>query len=1369
MSDFINPICVNILSLNNTIKNRFIFVGNVPENVKKELEKIEKTNKYHESSILTKYYGKGWKKIIKLDLKSGGDDFSFEDEYEEESDDENVLSQDYSFLNMEEMKEDIVKRKDLTGGVNFIFDISVFAEDNAMEFKQKIYASTGIPIYRQHVWFNDKISYPVYYKIYAYNNPINISMEQILTNYENLHKIESIPVKQDYYKKKNFLKVVADDTFITLGEIYNKHGITEYNIIDLEEFIKDNTFLKNILKDTYQLELIYYGFVIIYYPIITLEVFKEYIINESNISKIYPLIKEDVSQLTKKLKLEKNIILEKHIEAERKLVKKSITKNITKITVNIIKYFKSTEVILLIRNLFDKFQLDDTIPICICDTEHNGKNVTLYKTYKNYKINNFKTPRNSISFKIIDINYNFKLTLLENGNYSIESSWNEKNQYGFDDIFNICKKKVTPFINKINTLGNYILKFGQKLPEISRSNYYISDISMALIYKNRINKPQFKFLQAILDEYSKAGILKIKLVENNFSEYYFSKGMFEFKKEQFERLINIENYYSHLSDGVVLQKWNTIFEKTRITKVFHRESDVKIFINNISEKEFITFYEYIITLFQLYERNSSNIKEIDEKSIKKSLKSLKEQDPELYIFKGKATYSKTCQKPHQPVLLSKKSYEALSNKDKKNAVKFKNFTNNQEIYYTCPGSKYPNINFIAGKHPKGYCIPCCKKMEISERTNEAKRAIQEICKTKYEYHKEVGIGIKTSKYIMTYGKDVEPGRLCKLPESSIGSMFYETSSAEGKDPECETNRGYYIYGVEQNIASVRAGILNILSISLEKNVEELINYMIKLLKEESYKYRLLLNGSIHNHFVNIEDFIDNLKQFGDVLFTSEIDWNSIFISFSFLFMRINIIYFTHIENNPVKLIIPSYIKNKEQYISKEYRNIIILQKDDKYYPIYYIDLDMFYSTKIIFKKVFTIDDYIINIMSKISSISFKESKNSKNITYEIIKEFAQENEYKIVKLFVNSINMIYYIQLSKSKKSIYIPIDMTMFVSGPVTYEVFLYKNKNNIADIIKFTKEYNKWVINKSLLEGSIINDKLPLKESIEPIYPYINIERWLVVSKSKITDKCDVIGFVSNNINYYVDGINVGDAIKIKKVPIERVLYEIDTINKNIHNNTKSIIDRRCKLLGKSLYDANIYKLLLLEFITLFNKDRDYSLRTKLKKNISNYVNKDFNKLNKFLIDNLSDEDYYKIRTQLMNYNEYGIKSKLFDIIDSSYYDFDKKLYQYLKTLNHTKLVTELEKISKKIIVFGNVNNIKKFDFPNMFISCQDNNAKYCNKKKLILDKKHKGLLDVLAMDILNPLKEKWIFSTVFLDNTINFFKFTKYPYENIVIEME
>ena len=1316
--------------------------------------------------------------------------------------------------------------------IKFIFSdpyISIYPEDKVLEFKKKIYCILNIPIFRQHIWYvYQGRTYPLNYSIFENNSLLYINVQNMLANLNDTELqsqlIEGIPVNQQYYQKKARLKIITHDTFSILDEFYHKYGVTEYNLLDLDEFIAPSkTALVNILSDKYQMELIYYSFIILYWPMLSLQAFLDYIKSEKNIPNFYPELQPPIQELSQIYKLEKKIIDEKidlitnpKKKESLKKIRGTITNSITESIISVLKYQNSKDSIIFIRNLFDIFNLDEKVFSCKCHMTHNGRKIILNKSFKSNIFIKEMPVLDSIMFKIKvskDSNSIISLSFFKNGNYIIKSPWREEDQYDFDDIFNICYNLTKPVIDKINSFGSYVLALKKTLPTMNKHNSKFTEIGMSMFYKKAFTQSQFLILKDLIDDYRKANIVRDKMSDKMLLEYYFSKGMYQFKSERIERVTTINNYYDFLTDGMVKQKWFTIFDKTRITRIQHRVSDIKIEIVGIKEKEFFIFYNFVLTLFYLFNNkcNTNNVcKKEDrelttERKLKKSLRNLKEQDPILYNFKKhyktENVYSKICQKPYQPLLLTKQGYNDLPKDKKDKAVKYWNFTTNKDAYYSCPNPKYPYIKFIVKRHPKDYCIPCCKKMQVSQNKKDAKKIIYDICLNTHKYEKAERTITLGSRYIMSYGKDVEPGRLSRLPETSLEPLFYETYSVDspGIDAECITTDGYYLYGVEQNINNVKnVGILVILINATETNIQDFINNIIKLLKSSPNKFRIILDGNISNYFNNLNEFISQLQK----LFLSpnaidssdkHIPWNEIFVNIAYLFLNINIIYFQHKRHDNVNLILPSYITNKEQFLSQEFTNLLILQKKNKFFPIYLLNTDVFFKVKMINQKLFKYNDPIIIIIERLVSEHFhKDIKNiTNNITLSIIQSFVQETDYKIQKLFINSSNMCYYVHLTNKNNNIYLPIELSNYLTSAkinVTYEMFLRNKANmNIDTLTKFIKEFNHWIAQKSEKAGMIYKDvdkHLPLEKRVQPIYPYIKIYSWLVLSNiyQTINHDSKVIGFTLNNINYYTNTIKLKQALHIQNAPLTQVFYDPDDINKSIYTKPKNEPDQRSKTIGKSIYQSNLYQLILLEFMTIFNNQKNNTLRKKIKHILLKNFNKDFddimNTISKLVID---CDDYFKIKTQICEFiNKHHSKNLLFNEIDNTFYKFDRETFERIKKLPENKLYDELEKIAHKFITYGDVSKIKDFEFPNMFITCQDSTKlaskstnkfqnQHCKNNKLIINKHTlKKLLDIMASDILNPVKEKWIFSSVFSDNIINFFKFIRRPDELISIEV-
>ena len=110
-----------------------------------------------------------------------------------------------------------------------------------------------------------------------------------------------------------------------------------------------------------------------------------------------------------------------------------------------------------------------------------------------------------------------------------------------------------------------------------------------------------------------------------------------------------------------------------------------------------------------------------------------------------------------------------------------------------------------------------------------------------------------------------------------------------------------------------------------------------------------------------------------------------------------------------------------------------------------------------------------------------------------------------------------------------------------------------NISLLTKFMKDFNHWISVKSEKAGMVdttADPKLPLEKRVQPIYPYIKINTWLVLSKpgKSISKQSTVIGFVSHNINYYIKDMSLSQALNIADRKIIIMYYDPDIINKQI-----------------------------------------------------------------------------------------------------------------------------------------------------------------------------------------------------------------------------
>jgi hypothetical protein len=1452
--------------INQRVIKKCVFIGIVPKPVENELKKIQQTKTFSkDNKVLTDFYGVDWYNNIGISYllekqsdqvkqnaqnkqsknpKKGGDEFDFDEEDDDghqkkmkeaqisEEEISQLLGEDDLGADVEQTIDDIftmgteikIKSSESTDTIlEFIIDepfLTVYPQDKVSEFKKKIYIATKIPIYRQHLWFVSKAaSLPMSYVLSRNEASISVNIQNVSDLYTNgkldanAKQIENIPLNINIYNIGDRVKIEAYDNFKIMEEYYQKYDVVEFNIADIKEFIssENRNFVESIINSKQQFNLLYYGFVMIYWPMITITTFKDYLKGESNISNYYPELFPDYEKLKAQLVLEKNIMddtLDLTQNPARKkdleVVTKKITSSITSATINVVYVSNLKEKVIFPRNLFDKFALSDKIDACRCITQHDGKTFILDKTYKESSSIKDMIMAEGIIFRVNPPNEEFASLILifyKNGNYLIKSTWRDEHNYNFADITREVKKLTDPLIDEINSLKSYSLYEGKSIAKITKYNAKFIEIGINIYYKQVFTESQFAFLKFILEEFKNAGIMDARNVEKNFAEYYFRKGMYKFDPKRIEKISNIKNYYDYLSDGVIKQKWFTIFEKTRITKVWHRFSDIKIEIYGIREKEFNIFFDLVLSVFNMYEtRKKTTIedyefKKLAKKKVRRTLTNLKEQDPVLYdfkkMYKSNKVYSRICQKTYQPLLLNKEGYESLPANQKENIVKYWNFTNETDAYYQCPNPKFPYIKFTTKNHPKDYCIPCCKKIDISKDPKDPKRLIHDLCLKNHEYTKEKKTITTGSKYIMTYGKDIEVGRLSKLPENSMEMIFYETFSMEhGTDPSYMTSDGFYLYGTNQNTSALSdVGYVYSLAHALELPLENLIKTLVKEISTKKGVFNILMNGRITQYIPNIETLIDYLmkifsnSQSGDFHGNDVyiIPWNKIFIDMAFNYLNINTILFQHKKNTgDIDLRLPNGLEDVNDYILKDKKNIIVLQKEEKYYPIYLINTDLFFKLGIIEKKTFLSHDGIIKIMKGIvekyiKTIEIKGKTHSK-VNLIIIKEFLADpkmgKKFKIHVLFINHSNFCYGVQLfnTASNKYVYVPIEQSYYsfdISPNLEFKPFCRSKKEysqSFQELMGFINEFNRWIDVQSV--------KAQIKKEHD-FYPVIKVESWLVLQKSldfQETDK--IIGFKSSNLYYYFNDMDYSEAIKIRKVKLIPLLYDPDLVNNSIHKRDPPKPDKRTETLVYNLYKYNIYQLFLLEFLNVFEKKNNEVLRTKLKKLFIGDFTKQMNKTNIALLEMLeTTEDLMKIRLQLSDYiNNHHDRKQLFLDIDNTSYEFDKIVMKKLMLMEKPALVKELKSISNDFVKVGEVTSVKDFDFPNMYASCETQGTKnYCNGKKLIIPKEKLEIFyDILAGDILNPIKQKWIFSDIMSNRVVNFLQFIQRQYEDIRISL-
>lgn len=1263
-----------------------------------------------------------------------------------------------------------------------ISDVSIYLEDKVSEFKNKLYSVTKIPPFRQHLFYNHKNM------IYNLSYQLMVRDTRMLINIRNLSKYETllhdVPIDDYLYKNRDALKVLGLDDFKTIQQLYSKHGQTEYYLVDMEDFLKPiKSQMSEMVNDKYQMDMFYYGFIVKYWPMMTAEAWPDYL-RSTDFKVKYPDLVPSLAQLESAYAVETEFVEKINGIDIKKVAGSQYRLAITSAILNVdINRFGSTHMKLNIRNLFDRLVASPQVSHIKVLLTHDGRQIMLSKSYKGqhrkYKLTHINSILIFIVIDSLDADKYIILQIYDNGKYQVRTTWGEELEMDFIKILHVVGKYVNPVIDEINNMGLYVFNSTIRLrkPEVHLIQY--TGLNMSIFWKRMINTQDFKIIRDEMNNLIRANIVQVRpSTQPGVLEYYFAKGITEYDMRNLERTHDIQNYYSHLTDARIKQRWEYLFRRGRLMKIIHRTSDIKIEVQGARETEFDIIYEYMIKTMILIDPKFSKTKK--EKVQKKKLNNLKEQDPEAYDFRrhdSSMVYSRLCQHKDQPVMYSLEEHASMSETDKKPLFEYWNFTKQEKAYFACPDPKKPYVSFIVNKHPKDFCLVCCKITPSDpakvKNQNIKKAQIYTTCQDEHVYSGVKSVKQK-SKYIMTYGKDVDDGRISQLPDETIAPLFKDTlhdTSLLEDDPNVEncSTKGYYLYGTTQTLANVsNVGAIISISNALDIKPLEFIEDCIKHLKK--FGFNILLNGLLPDIFGNVDNMIKCISYVfldASIKFVSNKpfdQWNELFIDMTKLYFQTVVLLFEDMDDD-VEFVIPSNVKRMPELIPQheEYQFIILLKKQKSYYPIYIIEPERFFRDESVETKLFKYNSgAIMKIGNMIIHNIEQEEKVADSIDINIVNDFIKQSKYKVILQFINSQNLVYGVIIeSPEKEMIFVPVEYSYHSITNVPINNLFSRKDYTLkwSALDKYMKNFNNYILEESearqlftlayFESNEAQRSKMKKIDKVIPLCPLINVER-------TITHANKIIGFTSSGLAYYW---NVGHS-NLKQDASVDLLYDPDTVNSVILNNRGPASDTRLQMLGKSLYENNIYQIVVMEFIREFGRQRNSRIRNELLKmikqtsftgDLSSFIQK-FNIL-------MADypEDAQRIKTQINEfYNVHLDRTILIEQINGSYYQFDR-----------TKVKTQ-EQLTKMASKFVKIGNPKYGEFPNIMVPCSDSDATYCIKDKLMIPaSKLKEIIDIVSQLIQSDYMEKYLTYMAFVNNTRNYFQFEKRPNESIDIE--
>jgi hypothetical protein len=1245
--------------------------------------------------------------------KTGGGDydgFSLDD-LKEALDEEssNIVRTRRSYVQAKRVEYD---RKIIT-----ITDVDILDEDSMSNFKDKIYSATTIPPYRQHLWYelDGEIVSPCY--ILTRRGVMeNINIRDIVKM--NAY-IMRIPVCSQWYSDRAEIYIHDRERSTIVGNICSS---AKWYVVDINDFFvaSREQFAAAIDNDAHMRDMVYYSFIMRFWPSIPKATFYPFVKNEKAMLEEYPQLGSPRAALTSTLKSETRI---SNYPIDPNLAPAIF---ISESDIQPINSTQSSGELVNITNLFDALSTDPKMSYIKARVFNNNRLTILTKQFKGGARPHVQSAVDVMSIMIYMTWPSIGTTQLHitnMGTYHVKTVWRENIHAKIGTIYHHTINLINPIIKKINRLGEGIVRRSLDLLDVN--NLDIISSTLVINIARQINSAEFIELKKTLKKYHEANIINLGMSDSNNINFHFIKGMTHFDEARFAAISNTHNSYDRHISHMVGMKWDGIHIKQKQTNINMRTVDVRIRATNLKGSEYGTFIKYMFILF-------SNLPHTKTKTTSHTDKVayLKESDPLLFdlrrVYNHPLAYSQICQKPNQPRLVPR------GKKPPSNAVKYWNFTAKEAAYYVCPHAKYPNLYFKTGVHPNDYCLPCCKKAAPNQGTKLGD--IYHRCLKDRSYiHKKKEF--KYSRYIVSYGKKLYPARLSKLPVDSLSHLFYQQYSKDGAplDDECVPDVGYYLYGAET--PTMAGAIQNALQDS-----DFIAHTMSKISK--SNKWSSMLGGSITNHFRTKSDLLADIHstfELGKAL-TSFDMWNQLFKDIALAYWNIKVIQFID-SGGTITLSVETSVKHGSDPISNRHKYLIAVDTGSHVHPIYMVDIKKYNSGGDIMSRTFEWNDKVMGVIGNMMQESIVENATSANINHVI--QFTQKTGAHITSIHTNTDDTAYAAIVDGK---IYMPITNSSHDMDVVNDGIYDRSN-SNMADMMIFVTAWNGWADRQ----------------------PTIDMKHWLMLGDA-------IIGFDDGYLNYYFADETKSAALEIAKLPIIIMNCDPHIIQAAIVSMPISASTN--KETAISLYNHWKYELFLLEFISVINASTNSKVRTELTKTIRNGANinkihtilaeypTDYELVVKFL-DSFSSRCSYKpIQSKMVGYKPrtFNIEA-IISMIKTARFDFDNITMIALQKMTHSNLITKLGEMMAPSIKIGTPNTS---EFPHIMSSCRYSRADFCTNGKLIMTAPDLKLhISGLAEFILNTFKMNSFTTSKLITPKLNL-RFIERPHENIHIQI-
>ncbi len=915
-----------------------------------------------DAATLHRYYGAQWQKILtprvgvaqfqcEEEVKEGGgpeDASAFDFGDLDDFDDANIVIEDGQLADTEaetaaaasargRPPDEAEEGEELAGWDprTVYSDFGAYPEDTFADLKAKIHAVAGVPPYRQHLFFAfgddapsdtggeegrpTRTTYRI--TVEGAHTPIDVRrFSQDLCAARGgaplgpgAGVVAEIPIDRRLEERKDDIRVDALDDFHTLEEPAGVF-VRRVFVADLATLLRSRgAAIRKAFTDRYQFDLLYYGAILKYWPILSPEAFRLAVANPPAIAATFPQLDPPLDKVRERLRVEQRLIDRVYARAKAlQSGEQGANFAITAATVHVRP--RGARMAVNVRNIFDWIPATPVVPAIIArippaDVEGRSdsgarlhrRDYTVEKTHisaagprlapalERFRSRPPRTP--GVAYAVAREGAPSRarggppqlasFTIYGNGRYSVESAWREDDRVDFDEMYLQLTAAVQPIIESLAVMGAAAFPLGGDLetPKAAAggvsSRASIGALTISAFWPHALTSEGFREAKARWREYEKAGITGVRgLQQFGVYTFYFRKGITGYDPRAMERVVTQEagtaptwrqvvtNHYAHLTDPVLAQRWGHVYAG-RLVRVYHRTTDLRVEFVGVDAEEFRRIYRYTFTLLDGLLHGPGRLAPglVGPEHARPSggrLRGLQERDPDLFDLKkfdeGATVYSVLCQGDRQPEIITEAEARGWDAKKRKSLVRYWNFSEGRPALYRCPSKRYPHLSFRMGVHPLGYCLPCCKKTPVlaGSKAQAAQRHCLKLNSAKEGFDGEEASA--TTRHVLAYGKPVPVGRISHAPRPLVDGLFYNTIPPPYV---------YRLVGVTQQTPGLpKAGFFYAMAAALMIDPEELVRGLAETANVLEATYRSLGRGGAAA-FASVADLVDALvRTFG---------------------------------------------------------------------------------------------------------------------------------------------------------------------------------------------------------------------------------------------------------------------------------------------------------------------------------------------------------------------------------------------------------------------------------------------------------------------------------------------------------------------------